>query len=65
MKYTHTDKLKGGLIMGSIKNIGKIAGTVVGVGNNNRLGLLRLVPCVAMGVLFGFKWFQNIVKSKD
>ena len=51
--------------MGSIKNIGKIAGTVVEVGNNNWLGLLRLVPCVAMGVLFGFKWFQNIVKSKD
>ncbi len=34
------------------------------IGNNNWLGLLLLVPCVAMGALFGFKWFQNIVRPK-
>ena len=34
------------------------------IGNHNWLGLLLLVPFVAMGALFGFKWFQNIVKSK-
>lgn len=34
------------------------------MGNNNWLGLLLLVPCVAMGALFGFKWFQNIVRPK-
>jgi hypothetical protein len=35
------------------------------IGNNNWLGLLLLVPFVAMGALFGFKWFQNIVKPKS
>ena len=34
------------------------------IGNNNWLGLLLLVPCVAMGALFGFKWLQNIVRPK-
>lgn len=34
------------------------------IGNNNWLGLLLLVPFIAMGALFGVKWFQNIVKSK-
>ncbi|PKM53628.1 MAG: hypothetical protein CVU98_06895 [Firmicutes bacterium HGW-Firmicutes-3] len=35
------------------------------IGNNNWLGLLLLVPFVTMGALFGFKWFQNIVKPKS
>ena len=35
------------------------------IGNNNWLGLLLLVPFVAMGALFGFKWFQNIVRPKS
>ena len=35
------------------------------IGNNNWLGLLLLVPFAAMGALFGFKWFQNIVKPKS
>ncbi|UYO63282.1 hypothetical protein LNN31_02225 [Acetobacterium wieringae] len=34
------------------------------IGNSNWLGLLLLVPFIAMGALFGVKWFQNIVKSK-
>jgi len=34
------------------------------IGNNNWLGLLLLVPFIALGALFGVKWFQNIVKPK-
>jgi uncharacterized membrane protein YedE/YeeE len=34
------------------------------IGNSNWLGLLLLVPFIALGALFGVKWFQNIVKPK-
>lgn len=34
------------------------------IGNNNWLGLLLLMPFIALGALFGVKWFQNIVKPK-
>lgn len=34
------------------------------IGNSNWLGLLLLVSFIALGALFGVKWFQNIVKPK-